>query len=378
MNMNKKINNLLRAVLATSILTAAMIGGSSCQPTGNQQGPPKIGACLSLTGAFPYWSQQIKRGLDLAQEHANNTSPGKAPIIIYEDNQGDPKVAVTAFQKLATVNHVSAVLTAHTPVAKAQRPLAGQSKIPLIGTVVSAVDFGLENDWSFLDWPSHQVLSPPVGKYSYRTLGARSAATFVINDAYGTDGAKLFSEAFTQEGGKMIAGETMAPTDTDFRGQLTKIVSAKPDVLYMVARDAQLANAVRQARQAGYQKPIVGVNAFDAPIVWDTLGDLGNGIIFAGIQVNPDTEDAKKFDADYRKKYSEAPDWVSLYGYSIGQYLIKAVQESGPDTEKVRAALGALNAETLRGRLSINSSREVNQQFGLYRRENGQNVFIKE
>jgi branched-chain amino acid transport system substrate-binding protein len=209
-------------------------------------------------------------------------------------------------------------------------------------------------------------------------LGARTAATFVVNDAYGTDGAKLFTEAFTKEGGQVVAAETMGSSDTDYRGQLTKIINAKPDVLYTVARDAALANAVRQARQAGFQGKIVGVNAFDAPIVWSTLGDLSNGIVFAGIQVDTNSQEVRQFDADYRNKYSEAPDWVSLYGYSIGQYLIRAVQEGGTDTAKIRAALSALNIRTLRGALTMNPSREINQQFGLYLRQNGQNEPVKE
>jgi branched-chain amino acid transport system substrate-binding protein len=365
--------------LAVSALILVMAVGCSLfrsSPTGDNQAP-KIGANLSLTGPFPYWSQQIKRGLDLALEHADASGSAKKPVIVYEDNQGDPKNGVTAIQKLINVDGVSVVITAHTPIAKAQRPIADQSKVPLLGTVVSAVDFGQENQWSFLDWPSHQVLSPPVGQYSYKGLGARKAATFVINDAYGTDGAKLFTEAFTKEGGQVVAAETMAPTDTDFRGQLTKIVNARPDVLYMVARDAALANAVRQARQAGYQGKIVGVNAFDAPIVWDTLGELGDGIVFSSIQADLNSQAVKQFEADYRKKYSEAPDWVSLYGYSIGQYLIKVVQDAGNDREKIRAALSSLNAETLRGTLVMNSSREINQQASLYLRQNGQNVPVK-
>jgi branched-chain amino acid transport system substrate-binding protein len=340
------------------------------------QAAPKIGACLSLTGPFSYWSQQIKRGLDLATEHANDLHPGKAPEIIYEDNQGDPKIAVTAFQKLANVDHVLAVITAHTPIAKAQRPLAGQSKIPLLGTVVSAVDFGLENEWCFLDWPSHQILTPSVAEYSFKTLGARKAATLVINDAYGTDGAKLFAETFTNKGGLMVASETIGPNDTDLRGQLTKIINTHPEVLYMVARDAALANAVKQARQGGYPGQIVGVNAFDAPVVWDALGPLAEGIVFAGVQVDTSSPTVRKFSEDYRRKYLQEFDWVSLYGYSIGQYLIQAVQEGGGDTEKIRQALQNLNADTLRGTLKMSAQREVQQQPRLYQRKNGAVVLV--
>src|SRR5436190_1922851 len=123
-----KTKTLDRFKWAVGIIAAvALLGFLSCQR--NSQSPPKIGANLSLTGSSPYWSQQIKSGLDLAWEQANATNPGKVPVIVYEDNQGDPKNAVTVLQKLINVDHVSAVITAHTPIAKAQRPLAGQSKV---------------------------------------------------------------------------------------------------------------------------------------------------------------------------------------------------------------------------------------------------------
>lgn len=362
---------LLAALFLVSVF--APLGACGSSPTTAPPSGAKIGACLSLTGPTPYWSTQIKRGLDLAADDAR-AADASAPTIVYEDNAGDPKQAVTAFQKLVDVDHVAAVVTAHTPIAKAERPLAGQLQVPLLGTVVSAVDFGLENEWSFLDWPSHQMLTPPVAQYSYQTIGARKAATLVVNDAYGTDGAKIFADTFSKLGGQVVASETLDAKDVDLRGQLTKILAEKPDVLYMVARDQGLVNAVKQARQAGYQGPIVGVNAFDDPVVWNGLADLGNGIVFAGVEVDTNSEGAKRFASEYQAKYSQPPDWVAFYGYSIGQYLIGTVRAAGGDRAKIRQALAGLNSDTIRGTLAMNASREVNQKPRLYIRQNGQTV----
>ncbi len=370
----------IRVQAPTAVLVLTVISLVACdrpQPA-QPRAPAKIGANLSLTGDFPYWSQQIKRGLDLALEHARAKDTVGTPVIIYEDNQGDPTKAVTAFHKLLDVDRVVAIVTAHTPIAKAQCPLAGESAVPLVATVVSAVNFGLETEWCFLDWPSHDLLTPPLVQHAYSDMGARRAATFVVNDAYGTDGAKLFQAGFLNQGGQIVAKETMGATDSELRGQATKIVNARPDVLYMVARDAALARGVQQVRQAGYKGKILGANAFDAPIVWKTLGPLGDSIVFANVELDTESVEARQFEADYQRMYSEAPDWVSLYGYSLGQYLIRAVQDADTSRARVRNTLSSLHFSTIRGTLVMNASREIEQQPALYIRQNGVNARIRQ
>jgi branched-chain amino acid transport system substrate-binding protein len=337
----------------------------------------KVGANLSLTGSSPYWSTQIKRGLEVAADESNADNPADKLTVLYEDNQGQAKNAIAIAQKLATMDKVAVMVTAHTPMAQPQQPLVAQYKIPLLATVVSAVGFGKVNDYSFLDWPSHEELTPPVAAYAARDLKAKTAITIVVNDEYGKDGAEVFKKEFEKAGGSVLAEETFGNADKDMRAQLTKLLKTSPDVMYTVAREDALVAVVKQARELGFKGYVVGVNAFDSPNVWKGLGELGEGIVFGGVTGHAGSgPDAATFDAAYEKKFSEKPDWVSLYGYTIGKYLFPIVIQAKGDPDKIREALSMLKAPSLRGDLVMSKERKVLSKGIVYIRKGGQNVVV--
>jgi branched-chain amino acid transport system substrate-binding protein len=365
---NKALVVIFLAVMAVS--TILMVNGCKKGDEG-----VKVGVNLSLTGSSPYWSTQIKRGLEVAAAEATASNPTEKLNVLYEDNQGQAKNSIAVAQKFATVDKVAAMVTAHTFIAKPQQPLAVQYKIPLLATVVSAVGFGKENEYSFLDWPSHDELTPPVAAYAARELKAKSAVTLVVNDEYGTDGAAAFKKEFEAAGGKVTAQETFGNTDKDMRAQLTKLLQTKPEVFYTVAREDSLVAVVKQARELGFKGFVVGVNAFDSPVVWKGLGDQAEGIVFGGVTGHAGSgPDAAVFDASYEKMFKEKPDWVSLYGYTMGKYLFPIVLQSKGDREKIREALSALKAPSVRGDLVMSKDRKVLSKGIVYIRKSGQNV----
>src|SRR3989344_3949360 len=74
----------------------------------------KIGANLFLTGNdFSYYAEAMQQGMDLAKDEINTQGGvlGRNLTIIYEDDQLDSANAVTAAQKLTSVDKVSVSLT---------------------------------------------------------------------------------------------------------------------------------------------------------------------------------------------------------------------------------------------------------------------------
>jgi len=337
----------------------------------------KIGANLSLSGNSPYWSQQVKHGLDVAAALANQDTGSRRVELVYLDNQGEAKVGISNFQRLVNIDKVSCVLTAHTYIANPQRALAASSKVPLLATIVSAVGFGAENEWSFLDWPTQEQMAPATAQYAFEELGARKVATLVVNDPYGLDGSRNFVRSFEALGGKILSQVTIDNKDFDARDELLKALDLKPDALFVVAREGALANAVRQARELGFRKSILGVNAFDSPVVWKAAGDAANGVIFSSSFLSTiDNAEHSAFERVYRAQTKEEPDWVSLFGYSIGKYLIASVRSANGDPEAIRKALGSLNEPSLRGAIHMNASREVASTLGLFKRVSGRNELL--
>src|SRR5262249_3017181 len=72
----------------------------------------RVGAISPFTGEGADYGKAARTGIDLAVDeiNANGGVKGKQIEVIYEDDKGNPRDAVSAFQKLATVDKVPAVL----------------------------------------------------------------------------------------------------------------------------------------------------------------------------------------------------------------------------------------------------------------------------
>lgn len=363
-----------RIVVVAAIALATVFGCGKKQ----EVQPIKLGADITLTGQLAYWGQQVKRGLDVSVKEANQNSTERPIEILYEDNQGEAKNGIAVFQRFATVDKVSAVLSILTPICKPLRPLAAQYKIPLVATVVSAAGFGQENEWSFRDFPPQDQQARAIAVYAFEKLNVRRAVSLVVNDDYGRDGEKMFTAEFEKLGGKVVGNETVAQKDSDARAQATKLIASNPDCLFIVVRDSTLGICVRQFRELGFKGHIVGVNAFDAPVVWNSAGESGEGVVFTSAYIdyvgNPA---ATSFATQYKSIYNEDPDWVAVYGFTIGQYVCALARKADGDSDRLRSAIATLDTESIRGKLKMNADRDVLSPIGVYERKSGSKVLLK-
>jgi len=237
----------------------------------------------------------------------------------------------------------------------------------------------LENEWSFRDFPSQTQQAVAIAQYAYKDLGARKAVSVVVNDDYGRDGEKVFVEEFKKLGGEILGTDTVDQSARDIRAQATKLIALNPECLFIVVRDTTLGLAVKQFRELGYDGKIVGVNAFDAPVVWDAAGNAGEGCIFTSAYVDFEgNPQAKSFAEAYKEANNgENPDWVAVYGYTIGGYLCDIVRDADGDPDAVRSGLSTMKASSIRGPLHMNKERDVVSPVGIYERKEGKNVVLK-
>ncbi len=340
--------------------------------------PLKIGADITLTGQIAYWGQQVQKGLDVAVKNANKIKNAKPIVVVYQDNQGNAKNAISIFQRFSTVDKVSTVISIFTPISKPLRANAAQNKISLLATVVSAVGFGLENEWSFRDFPSQEQQAVAIAQYAYNHMGLRKAVSLVVNDDYGRDGEKVFTREFKRLGGKVIGNDTVDQKTSDVRAQATKLIGLNPDSLFIIVRDTTLGISAKQFRELGFKGQIIGVNAFDAPVVWKAAGSAGDGVVFTSAFIDfTGNPEAASFAEQYKKMHNEDPDWVAVYGYTIGIYLSELLRKANGDPSKLRMELAKLDTDSIRGRLKMNSERDVVSPIGVYERKDNSNVILK-
>jgi len=87
-------------------------------------------------------------------------------------------------------------------------------------------------------------------------MKAKTYALIADISDWGKDSSKAFESELGKLGVKKVAGEWFDErTQTDFRGQLTKIRAANPDVILVVGHDESSAGVIRQAHELGIKTP---------------------------------------------------------------------------------------------------------------------------
>jgi ABC-type branched-subunit amino acid transport system substrate-binding protein len=122
-------------VIVVVIVVLVVIASSKQGPVSTSAGPIKIGAVLSLTGDAAPWGESAKNGIDLAVKtiNANGGINGRSVQVVFEDDHTDGKSAVSAYNKLVNVDHVSGVIGSVFDFnTQPLLPLAESNRIALI------------------------------------------------------------------------------------------------------------------------------------------------------------------------------------------------------------------------------------------------------
>ena len=158
---------------------------------------------------------------------------------------------------------------------------------------------------------SASATSPDIataGDYIFRTaindnqLGVDTGNTLIADDVHhlatmteSTDyaeGARRTTVARLEElGGHVVAGESYTSDITDFRSQLTKLINAEPDGIYLAAQQEFSAGTImKQLRELGYEGPIYAETVATGPEALQIAGEAATGM--KAIIPNPEVNHA--------------------------------------------------------------------------------------
>ena len=97
-----------------------------------------------------------------------------------------------------------------------------------------------------------------MARFASRTLSAKKAAILVdYNSHYSRGLTEFFEISFTKLGGQVVSKQSYTQGDSDFKGQLSSIKSAAPDVIYLPGYYGEVAGIAKQARQLGLTQPLL-------------------------------------------------------------------------------------------------------------------------
>ena len=268
--MNKS-HKMVLIFLVLSFIVAAI----NC---GNKEEFIKIGAILPLTGDGAQAGANTKSGIDLAVEEINKAGGinGHMVEIVYEDCQGQPKLAVSAMQKLTDIDKVPAVIdNSLSNVTLAIAPIAESKKVILLATGASSPKISNAGDYVFRIWNSDDLEGEVMAQYAINSLKIKDAAILYINNDYGLGLQQVFKKNFARLGGNIVSKIVFQAGKKDFKTQITKILQNKFNAIYLVGYPTECTGIIKQLRRLGYNGMILGTIVMTDPIVQKVLKETG-------------------------------------------------------------------------------------------------------
>jgi branched-chain amino acid transport system substrate-binding protein len=259
----KKTTIWILLALALIVVTVSIDKSNSSKQVSDQK-TIKVGALLALTGDAAAWGENSKKAIQLATDQINKKGGinGKQVEMIYEDTAGDSKKAVSAFQLVTSIGHVTAVLgPLNQNEGVSVMPLVTPSGTPTIipGYVPLQNRSNLANP--LLIWTDAELEAGQMAQYVF-DQGIRTVGVVGTLDAWENTVTNAFAEKFKALGGTVTDEEIVQPTTSEMKLPITKIVASKPQAVYM-GTYYQFVNSTKELKNLGYKGKLYGIEVDD-------------------------------------------------------------------------------------------------------------------
>jgi branched-chain amino acid transport system substrate-binding protein len=342
-------------MLATAILSLAFIGcppkpegnGGAAAGGGDTGGEIVIGEYGSLTGGQATFGQSTHNGIMLAVDEINAAGGvnNRKLRIITEDDQSKAEEAANVVTKLISQNNVVAVLgEVASSSSLAAAPICQANKVPMITPSSTNPEVTQKGDYIFRMCFLDDYQGQAMARYVGQTLGLKRVAILIDNKSdYSTGLAKFFSEAFVAAGGQVVATQSYAQGDSDFRSQLTAIKSANPNVIFVPGYYNDIGQIAIQARDLGLNVPLAGGDGWESPKLVEIGGKALEGSFYSNHYFPGDPAPAvREFVQKYEERYGAKPDSLAALGYDSAKVLADAIKRAGTtDGPKLRDAIAS-------------------------------------
>jgi branched-chain amino acid transport system substrate-binding protein len=301
-----------------------------------------IGLVLPLTGAHAQTAEAMKNAALLAYNELPEQARSQIRLI-FEDDQLDASKALSAFNKLVSADRVSAVITFGGQSVAALAPLAAGSQTAMIALTADS-NLVRGKPYVFQHWLTSDEQAKALFQALDRT-GIKKVALVSTTHNAALDIRTKFETEALRRGMQVVYKEDYLPSTLDFRSELLKIKSSRPDAILGVLVLPHMGLFARQLRNAGMTLPLFcSVNAEAADEVQSSQGAM-EGIVYAGPDLSP------AFIGHFESQFGRYPEFAAAHVYDaiklISQAVISGAQSGAGinarllETRQFQGALGS-------------------------------------
>ena len=335
----------MKKIIAFAVV--ALLAMSMCFAGGDKESSAdgavvKIGFIGPLTGDYANYGTLCRQAVEMAIDeiNANGGVNGASIKLFAEDSEGDSQKALAAMEKLSSSDKVCAiigpVLTGET-FSVAERAQA--EGIVIITPSASHKDITNVGDYIFRTTPSDGLQGEVAGKYWSRVLGYTKLAVLYAKNDYSQGLYESMSEAFTQDGGQIVAAETFMVGDKDFKTQLTKLKNTDAQAIYLPDYTAEMAQILEQAAQLGIDKPFLSGDGFLSEEIYSLAGQYTDGVVYTASARVEESNKNKEFKDAYTARWGIGPDSFATNAYDATYILVSVIEKVGTDRKAIKTGM---------------------------------------
>jgi len=292
----------------------------SCQ---NKQNTIKIGVIISETGSAAEYGKWTRNGLEIALEEINKQSKRKLQLI-YEDDATDSKKAIAAFNKLASIDKVSAIIgpiTSSSVLSVA--PLAEKQELFLISPCASNPHITHAGNFIFRNWISDEFEGKCIANYF---KDKQKIAVISMNNEYGIGVGNVFREEVMKNGSEIVFSGRFNENQTDFRPIIMQLLNLKPDMIFVPGHAKEVATLIRQSKELGLNTQFASSVAFGSLEVFNIGGVSIEGTIFSSPYFDVESYSVEKFKNAYYSKHLVIPEVFTAHAYDALKIISEAIK----------------------------------------------------
>lgn len=323
---------LWTAIESLLLVGAVCMGGCGGRSPGTGL-PLVIAATIPLTGDAASYGEIQKRGYSIALQHVNQGHDFLR--VVYKDTQLSPRQAVNALQQSILQDNPQVVFSISTAEVLAEAPICNERRIVLLSPLASGDDISRAGPYVFRVSPTDSFQGRALAN-KVLSLGVKRIAVLSVNDSFGVELARQFSNAFTSGGGQTLSTESVSPNQMDLRTVLQKVDASHPEGIFLVLHPGQAVAVLRQIRQLGIRARLFGADTFSNRDILKSVQAEAQGVVFA-LPAKPDNSEFRQFNAEYQARYGEPADINAAAAYDSVMLVGRAVQNGARTGDQVRS-----------------------------------------
>jgi branched-chain amino acid transport system substrate-binding protein len=296
----------------------------------------KINMVTDITGVAAFAGKPAQDGAEFAVKEANASGELKGAKLELSTADAGSAVAQDAAltSKAAASDSVAEVFGVTSQGALAAVPVAQKAKLSAVLVQSGAPGTVETGDYIFRTTAPQETFHELQVK-NFQDKGYKKVGILVNTEVPTLVSLEKKYKAWaSQYGYQVVAEEKYTNSDTDFTAGASKMTSAGPDVVLLLAQGPQGPGMVTALSRAGYKGAFAG-NAGTSGGALKPAGKAANGTTYP-VDFTADTPLAggKKFAAAYKAGTGEEPVNFTAEGYDAVRAIVEAIKISGGDVSR--------------------------------------------